>query len=225
MKDKHETRLNNAVALLERTNQHTDKVNFLDKIRLMSLMHHEALMVEAAQTFSRLQTENYHQADVRSDVSSVVANEDIRRDVSQQETVQQSISQEENSQEAVPQRTHNSKVYISDDDVPDEKESEIAQNFISLSKFTIEQMNIQDVTALKVKTTSDCFVVYAMADRPIMLNFEKYTSDDKKYKKLLEKTIAMQAHFFTKTAAEHSRKMVVHLVEKAEVQEVNAQVS
>ena len=90
----------------------------------------------------------------------------------------------------------------------------IADNYIALSKFTIEKLQLKNVHKLKV-CVSDCsFTIYALTPEPVELDFEQFaTSDYPENKELLLEAEALQADLFMEDGTEKFIEKIVELIE------------
>ena len=92
----------------------------------------------------------------------------------------------------------------------------IADNYIALAKFTIEKMNLKNVSKLKVQESDGGFVIYGLTPKPVELNFYSFaTSDYPYYKELLLEAEALQADLFMEDSTEKSRFEIIERIENA----------
>lgn len=92
----------------------------------------------------------------------------------------------------------------------------IADNYIALAKFTIEQMNLKNVSKLKVQCTDDSFIIYGLTPEPVELDFYSFaTGDYPHYKELLLEAEALQADLFMEDSTEKYRFEIIERIENS----------
>lgn len=90
----------------------------------------------------------------------------------------------------------------------------IADNYIALAKFTIEQMKLKNVSKLKVQEADGSFVIYGLTPEPVELDFYSFaTSDYPYYKELLLEAEALQADLFMEDS---TKKYLFEIIERIE---------
>lgn len=96
------------------------------------------------------------------------------------------------------------------------EEEIIVENYISLARFTIEQMNLKNVCKLQVQANDDAFTIYALTPAPVELDFSQVaTSEFPVYKELLLEAEALQADLFLERGNKDFLYEIISRIESA----------
>ncbi len=92
----------------------------------------------------------------------------------------------------------------------------IADNYVALAKFTIEKMQLKNVSKLKVVDSDCCFTIYALTPDPVELDLIQFaTSDYPNNKELLLEAEALQSDLSMDDSAGKYRIKIIQLIENS----------
>lgn len=102
-----------------------------------------------------------------------------------------------------------------DDDLRTEQEI-IAENYITLARFTIRRLKIKNVCKLKAEYSDGRFIIYALTPEPVALDIERYTTSDyPENKELLLEAEALQGDLSANETLEEARLEIIRRIEDA----------
>ncbi len=92
----------------------------------------------------------------------------------------------------------------------------ISDNYVTLAKFTIEKMQLKNVSKLSVKDTDCGFIIYALTPEPVELDFAQFaTCDYPDYEELLLEAEALQSDLSMEDSTEKYRLGIIERIENA----------